>query len=350
MASNPTFAARVLDWFDQHGRTQLPWQQVRDAYRIWVSEVMLQQTQVQVVVPYFGRFMRSFPTVVDLADADIDRVLEHWSGLGYYARARNLHRAACVVRDSHAGVFPRDFDDVLALPGIGRSTAGAILSLTHGDRHAILDGNVKRVLARHAAIAGWPGKTQVLSLLWDLAEERTPEQRVDAYSQAMMDLGATLCTRSKPACNRCPVGDDCIARTTSSIEEYPGKKPKKSRPQKSTTMLMVLDQARVYMERRPEQGIWGGLWSFPEVVDIDAWCEQRLGPGERTFESWQVMRHSFSHFDLDIQPVLVRGARRTTQVEEPGRAWFPLHESLPGGIAAPVNTLMEGLKQHVTSH
>jgi A/G-specific adenine glycosylase len=347
--TSSSFADRVLDWFDQHGRTHLPWQQVRDPYRIWVSEIMLQQTQVQVVIPFFQRFMQSFPTVVALANAEIDQVLEHWSGLGYYARARNLHRAACTVRDRHGGEFPRELDDVLALPGIGRSTAGAILSLSHGDRHAILDGNVKRVLARHAAIAGWPGKTSVLNALWELAEERTPEQRVDAYTQAMMDLGATLCTRSKPLCMHCPVQDDCVACSTGRVQDYPGKKPKKNRPQKSTTMLMVVDRAHVYMERRPEQGIWGGLWSFPEVVDAEAWCDERLGSGDRSFESWQTLRHSFSHFDLEIRPVLVRGAVRSVQVEEPGRAWFPLHKSLPGGIAAPVNKLMEGLKQHVTS-
>ena len=208
------FASRVLDWFDDHGRKDLPWQHDVTPYRVWISEIMLQQTQVKTVVPYFERFMMRFPDVVSLADADIDAVLDHWSGLGYYARARNLHRAAQVVRDKHNGRFPDSFDDVVALPGIGRSTAGAILSIAGGQRCAILDGNVKRVLSRHRAIQGWPGKTDVLNRLWKQAELLTPSERVADYTQAIMDLGATLCTRSNPSCDRCPIGTDCMASST----------------------------------------------------------------------------------------------------------------------------------------
>jgi A/G-specific adenine glycosylase len=205
------FAARVLNWFDGHGRKDLPWQQNINPYRVWISEIMLQQTQVQTVIPYYERFMQSFPDLASLAAANIDAVLQHWSGLGYYARARNLHRAAQIIRDNHNGVFPNTFDDVVALPGIGRSTAGAVLAIASGARHAILDGNVKRVLARHAAVGGWPGKTEVVTRLWSLAEENTPINRVADYTQAIMDLGATLCTRSKPGCYACPVAVDCAA-------------------------------------------------------------------------------------------------------------------------------------------
>jgi A/G-specific adenine glycosylase len=216
------FAERVLTWFDGHGRKDLPWQEPIDAYRVWVSEIMLQQTQVQTVVPYFERFMQSFPDVLALADAAQDDVLRHWSGLGYYARARNLHRAAGIVRDEHGGAFPETLEAVMALPGIGRSTAGAILSIAFGQRHAILDGNVKRVLARHSGIAGWPGLTSVAKELWAIAERNTPDTRVADYTQAIMDLGATLCTRSNPACERCPVATDCETRTMGTVTLIPG--------------------------------------------------------------------------------------------------------------------------------
>ena len=223
------FATRLLDWFDEHGRKDLPWQHPKDAYRVWVSEVMLQQTQVQTVIPYFERFMARFPDVITLADAAQDDVLQHWSGLGYYARARNLHRAAQVIRDNHAGEFPRTLDEVIDLPGIGRSTAGAILSLAFGQRHTILDGNVKRVLARHQAVEGWPGRTAVAKQLWEIAEQYTPEENTAAYTQAIMDLGATLCTRSKPACERCPVATDCQALSLAVSYRTPGAQAEKGK-------------------------------------------------------------------------------------------------------------------------
>ncbi|MEM1440588.1 MAG: A/G-specific adenine glycosylase, partial [Pseudomonadota bacterium] len=221
------FAARVLDWFEHHGRKDLPWQHDRSRYRVWVSEVMLQQTQVATVIGYFERFMARFPDVVTLADAPTDDVLALWSGLGYYARARNLHAAAQQVRDRHGGAFPGDFDAVVALPGVGRSTAGAILSLADDARHAILDGNVKRVLARHETIEGWPGRTAVLKALWQAAEQFTPDTRVADYTQAMMDLGATLCTRRAPGCEACPVRTTCRARAEGRIDELPGRKPRR---------------------------------------------------------------------------------------------------------------------------
>jgi A/G-specific adenine glycosylase len=292
------FAERVLTWFDGHGRKDLPWQEPIDAYRVWVSEIMLQQTQVQTVVPYFERFMQSFPDVLALADAAQDDVLRHWSGLGYYARARNLHRAAGIVRDEHGGAFPETLEAVMALPGIGRSTAGAILSIAFGQRHAILDGNVKRVLARHSGIAGWPGLTSVAKELWAIAERNTPDTRVADYTQAIMDLGATLCTRSNPACERCPVATDCETRTMGTVTLIPGRKPKKDKPLRETTMVLASFDGHVYLERRPEAGIWGGLWSLPEVngTPVEDWCRERLAREVQATESWDRLRHSFSHY------------------------------------------------------
>ena len=340
------FATRVLAWFDQHGRRNLPWQRDVDPYRVWISEIMLQQTQVQTVIPYFERFMQSFPDVVTLADAPIDRVLEHWSGLGYYARARNLHRAAGIIRDEHDGRFPQGFDDLIALPGIGRSTAGAILSIACGQRHAILDGNVKRVLARHDAIEGWPGKTSVVNRLWESAEKNTPRKRVADYTQAIMDLGATLCTRSRPRCDVCPVSGDCEALRSGATDRYPGRKPKKDKPLRATTMVLALAGDHVYLERRPPAGIWGGLWSFPELGDesIGDWCD-RVAAGERTEETWQTLRHSFSHYDLDILPVVVRFDRITDAAADDDATWHRLDEPPPGGLAAPVQKLMDSLRQ-----
>ena len=353
------FADRILAWFDVHGRKDLPWQQPQDPYRTWVSEIMLQQTQVQTVIPYFERFMQSFPDVRALADAPRDEVLQHWSGLGYYARARNLHRAAQIIRDDHDGVFPGTLEGVIALPGIGRSTAGAILSLALNQRHPILDGNVKRLLARHEAIDGWPGQAAVAQKLWDIAERNTPHARVADYTQAIMDLGATLCTRGNPACERCPVASDCkaldlnkVSDTTRtglkvSVTQFPGRKPKKEKPLRTTTMVLASHDGHIYLERRPEPGIWGGLWSLPEVNDsgVEDWCRDRLKSEPRELESWQVLRHSFSHYDLDIQPILVRIESALRKVADCDDArWHQLDEDPPGGMAAPVSKLIEQLR------
>ena len=341
------FPERLLAWFDTHGRNDLPWQQTKDAYRIWVSEIMLQQTQVQTVIPYFEAFMQSFPDIESLANAEQDDVLQHWSGLGYYARARNLHRAAKIVRDEHGGVFPDELQAVTDLPGIGRSTAGAILSLAFDQRHAILDGNVKRVLARHDAVEGWPGTTSVAKRLWEFAAQNTPSDRTAAYTQAIMDLGATLCTRSKPACDRCPVATDCAAHQMGTVTFYPGRKPKKEKPQRSTTMVIARHDGHVYLERRPEAGIWGGLWSLPEVQGraVEDWCQERLCAEATGTVAWETLRHSFSHYDLDIQPIVVRVAAPLSKVADSGDAtWHRLGDKLPGGVAAPVNKLLEKLQ------
>jgi len=347
------FADRVLTWYDEHGRRDLPWQQP-DAYRIWISEIMLQQTQVQTVIPYYERFIERFPDVASLADACVDDVLRHWSGLGYYARARNLHSAARIVRDQHAGVFPDNFDAVVALPGIGRSTAGAILALAFGERHAILDGNVKRVLARHEAVAGWPGKIAVARQLWASSERNTPRQRVAAYTQAIMDLGATVCTRNAPLCDSCPVRIDCRARIADAVAEYPGRNAKKDKPLRRTTMVLAVSDDAVYLERRPAAGIWGGLWSLPEIDDddVDDWCRRVLDYRGAGRETWATLRHSFSHYDLDIQPVVVRVGTVSRKVaDREDIAWSGLDENPPGGIAAPVQKLIDRLKiqRHVTN-
>jgi len=340
------FAERVLEWFDAHGRKHLPWQENINPYRVWVSEIMLQQTQVQTVIPYFERFMDTFPDIPALANAAQDDVLAHWSGLGYYARGRNLHKAAQQIRDNHDGVFPVDFAAVTALPGIGRSTAGAILSIACRQRFAILDGNVKRVLARHAAIDGWPGKTKVAAALWALAEAHTPRRRVADYTQAIMDLGATRCTRSKPDCDQCPVRIDCRARLADRIADYPGRKLRTAKPLKSATMILASADGKVYLERRPEAGIWGGLWSLPELGDrsVDEWCESVLGRSAVETDAWQTLRHSFSHYDLDIQPVLVRLDAAAGKIADAASSqWIAPHEEPPGGMAAPVRKLIDQL-------
>ena len=349
------FSKSILAWFEQHGRKNLPWQQDRTAYRVWVSEIMLQQTQVATVIPYFEAFMARFPTVTDLAEAPLDTVLGLWSGLGYYARARNLHKAAQLVRDEYDGVFPVTFDEVLALPGIGRSTAGAILSLALNQHHAILDGNVKRVLARCFAVPGWPGKTTVAEQLWHYAEQLTPEKRVADFNQAMMDLGAGICTRSRPQCEHCPLNDNCVALAEQRQVDYPGKKPKKAIPVRETQMLLLAnDENKIMLQRRPPTGIWGGLLSLPEVPigdDVSLWCETHLGFTVKERSRWPVMRHTFSHFHLDITPVLVAATKLKGESEYTNNHKMSVMEGAEwvwykggtdeGGIPAPVARLLE---------
>lgn len=341
------FSDAVLSWFDVHGRKDLPWQQDPTPYRVWVSEIMLQQTQVTTVIPFYERFMGSFPSVTALAAASEDDVLHHWSGLGYYARARNLLKAARLIRDEHNGLFPESFAAVVSLPGIGRSTAGAILSLANEQRHAILDGNVKRVLARHYAVDGWAGQQNVTERLWRLAEQNTPDINVAHYNQAMMDLGATLCVRSKPNCGVCPVASACLARESDRISEFPGRKPKKEKPRRETFMLIAKRGNEIYLERRPPSGIWGGLWSFPELDEIDSlrqWCQRRTASAPLSVDHWLPVRHSFSHFDLDIKPLLVHIAGPSSTVADDGDgAWYSLDVPPAVGLAAPVEKLMQSL-------
>lgn len=341
---------KLIAWFDVYGRKHLPWQENKTPYRVWVSEIMLQQTQVATVIPYYQKFMSSFPSVVALADAQEDEVLNHWSGLGYYARARNLHKAAKQIRDEHNGVFPEDFEKVLALPGIGRSTAGAILSLALNQPHVILDGNVKRVMCRLHAVEGWPGQLKVQNQLWELAARHTPSHRVSDYNQAIMDLGATLCVRGKKAqCDVCPLQSRCQAFKTNTVTDFPFSKPKKNIPVRKTKMLMICNpENNVLMEKRPPAGIWGGLWSFPQLEDshsLSDWCQHNLPYKVDDIQIWDELRHTFSHFHLDITPVVLKVDTPTNNVmEETSTVWYKLGQNQDRGYASPVMKLLEKLE------
>ncbi|KEA62442.1 A/G-specific adenine glycosylase [Marinobacterium lacunae] len=338
------FHGAVLEWFDQHGRKDLPWQKEKTAYNTWVSEIMLQQTQVATVIPYYQRFMERFPDVEALADAEIDDVLHLWTGLGYYARARNLHKAARIVSRDFGGQFPDSVEGLEGLPGIGRSTAGAILSISTGKPAAILDGNVKRVLARFYAVEGWPGQPAVMKRLWALAERNTPTARAGEYTQAMMDLGATLCTRSKPSCLLCPLQQECKAFALGLTASLPSPRPKKTLPVKQTHMLIIRDSSdQILLAQRPPSGIWGGLWSLPEVQDLrDAPSE--LGIDILNADAMEPVRHTFSHYHLDITPVQITLKNPTNSVMEgPATLWYNTRQPQNIGLAAPVKRLLETL-------
>ncbi len=339
-------AVPLLDWFERDGRKDLPWQREPTPYRVWVSEIMLQQTQVAVVIPYFERFMGRFPSLHALAAAPLDEVLALWSGLGYYARAHNLHRAALLIQERHQGIFPTRLGEVLELPGIGRSTAGAVLSLALGQRHPILDGNVKRVLARHFGVAGWPGRSAVQAELWRLAELNTPHERVDSYNQAMMDLGATLCSRSAPQCGRCPLGRSCVARAQSRQRELPEGRPVRRLAERETLMIVVRGAlGAILVEQRPPAGIWAGLWSLPEAdpgADPALWCRQRLGIDPRRVEMLPSRRHTFSHFALKIRLAEVRVQDPAPAVaDSPQLLWASPAKLLTLGLPAPVRSILE---------
>lgn len=339
------FRERLLAWYDANGRHELPWKQPATPYRVWVSEIMLQQTQVSVVIPYFHAFMERFPDAQALAGAPVDAVMAQWSGLGYYARARNLHRAAEIIATEHGGEMPADRDSWQALPGVGRSTAAAILSLSMGQHHAILDGNVKRVLARYGAIPGWPGRSPVERELWELSEQLTPEWRCADYNQAMMDLGATVCIRKAPACLLCPLNEDCRARVIGEPEAYPDPKPGKRLPVRRTRMLLLESDQGLLLQRRPPAGIWGGLWSLPEAPaddDPSAHCREHLGVEVGAPEHWQAFRHTFSHYHLDIEPVHLRVTGDVGRVMTGDAAiWYNERTALDRGLAAPVSRLLQ---------
>jgi A/G-specific adenine glycosylase len=347
-AGQKLIAPRLLAWHSESGRHDLPWQQDRSAYRVWVSEIMLQQTQVATVIPYFARFMQRFPDVRALADAPPDEVLHLWTGLGYYARARNLHRAAQLIRDRYQGRFPETLDAVMELPGVGRSTAGAILSISSGARHSILDGNVKRVLARFYAIDGAPDDNATLEMLWRLADENTPEENVATYTQAIMDLGATVCTRSRPRCDVCPIASDCRARIEARQSELPAAKRKRAERKRKTAVMLVARRAsEVLLVQRPPSGIWGGLWCLPEFEHRDAaemYAANSLASATLARAPLPDIEHSFTHFDLVITPV-VADCRGNAQVNQGNTLWYDLTRPARVGLPAPIKTLLGTLSE-----
>ncbi len=341
----PDFAPRLIAWQQSHGRHDLPWQGTLDPYRIWLSEIMLQQTQVETVIPYYSRFLARFPDLATLAAAPDDSVMAHWAGLGYYSRARNLHAAARRIAAEHGGRFPQQIDAIQDLPGIGRSTAAAIAAFAFAQRGAILDGNVKRVLARVFGIDGWPGEKAVETRMWALAEVLLPESDIRAYTQGLMDLGATLCTRARPHCEACPFSDDCIANCHGRQGELPASRPKKAIPERTTAMLILLHGGEILLEKRSAPGIWGGLWSLPECpADADpARAAASLGYRAGVAGRCPARIHTFTHFRLHIQPWLLP-VQRPLVAGEPGRLWLALDDLDGAALPTPVRRILEAMR------
>jgi A/G-specific adenine glycosylase len=338
------FALRLIAWQKAHGRRGLPWQ-VSDPYAVWVSEIMLQQTQVETVIPYYGRFMARFPDITSLAAAPEDEVLALWSGLGYYARARNLHAAARRMMTEHNGSFPSGFEAIQTLPGIGRSTAAAISAFAFGEQRAILDGNVKRVFCRLFGVDGWPGEKAVEARLWKLAEMLLPEEDIQSYTQGIMDLGATLCRRSRPDCDDCPFADDCIANRECRQGELPAVRPRKDLPERETIMLVLRHAGEILLQKRPSSGIWGGLWSLPECTpDEDVVLAARhLGYEAELLAALPRLDHTFSHFRLAIHPRALAVRHRPDAAHEPGLIWLTPEEAGQAALPAPVRRIVETL-------
>ncbi|MCR4305138.1 MAG: A/G-specific adenine glycosylase [Gallionella sp.] len=359
-----SFSSRLIAWQRTHGRHDLPWLGL-DAYRVWLSEIMLQQTQVATVIPYYQRFIALFPTVSALAAAGEEQVLAQWSGLGYYARGRNLHRAARIIAEKHQGKFPRQFEQILELPGIGRSTAAAICALAYHERHAILDGNVKRVLARYCGISGSPSQKAVEAQLWRQAEALLPQSPrptgervrerggsdndIATYTQALMDMGATLCTRSKPKCGECPVRSDCVALQSGRVNELPTPRPHRTVPGKHATFILMMHGNDILLEKRPGSGIWGGLWCPPQFDDEEAardWFvqnEMNASQGERL----EAFSHAFTHFRLHITPLKIQLSRKPVRAAQPGSVWLDVEEALRAAIPTPVRSLLLKLNRRM---
>ena len=362
---DPGFSACVIAWQKEHGRHLLPWQNTRDAYRIWLSEIMLQQTQVAAVIPYYERFLIRFPDLFSLAAAPAEAVMSHWSGLGYYSRARNLHRCAQRVVAEYGGIFPSDPVLLAELPGIGRSTAAAIAAFSYGVRAAILDANVKRVLMRAFGIEGYPTAKPVEDALWLRAQALLPQSGIEAYTQGLMDLGATLCTRSKPACARCPLMARCVAYASDRVALLPMRKPKPPVPHKETAMLIITDNEQVLLQLRPDNGIWGGLLSLPEVDGHTALdLEQLPDPAQfaqsvarivapfgsiASCESLPAFSHGFTHFKLQVTPYRVKLARRLTPAEQGSHVWYARSQLADAPLPAPVKKLLLGLFDAATN-
>lgn len=337
------FSSRLIAWQKVHGRHDLPWQNTKDPYAIWVSEIMLQQTQVSAVVGYYAKFMHRFPTIASLANATQEAVLQYWSGLGYYSRARNLHKAAQTIMNHFHGVFPEDFETIQTLSGIGRSTAAAIVSFAFGQTQTILDGNVKRVLARHFLIEGWPGTPAIANKMWSLAESLLPKDNMIAYTQGLMDLGATICTRSKPKCEDCPLQKTCQAYAQNKVAIVPTSKPKKAIPHKETTMLMFFNQNQVLLEKRPQSGIWAGLWSLPEI-NMQAIASEvaleKFGFIVETEEPLAIVNHAFTHYKLAITPQPLQLIRANTKLNQDRYVWLPISKAIEAALPTPVRNIL----------
>jgi A/G-specific adenine glycosylase len=349
--ADPTFSSAVVAWQKRHGRHTLPWQNTRDAYRIWLSEIMLQQTQVAAVIPYYQRFMMRFPDVASLAAAPAEDVMAHWSGLGYYSRARNLHRCAQQIVQQYGGIFPSDPDLLAELPGIGRSTAAAVAAFAYGTRAAILDGNVKRVFCRVFGIDGFPGAKPVEDRLWQHAVALLPARDVEAYTQGLMDLGATVCTRSKPSCGVCPLAQRCVALASDRVHALPVPKPRKTIPERHTSMLVIVDRDHVLLEQRPDMGIWGGLLSLPEIGQVTAatapiQVEEAIVLAAAPFgvaascERLKPFSHGFTHFKLHVAPWRVTLARRLELAGQTKHVWYGVDRLPEAPLPAPVKKLL----------
>lgn len=347
--TNKNFSTQLLAWFDQYGRKDLPWQQQPTPYHVWLSEVMLQQTQVSTVIPFYQTFIHHYNDISSLANASIDDVLSLWTGLGYYARARNLHKTATIIHSEYDGEMPDTLEQLIALPGIGRSTAGAIMALAHHQCFPILDGNVKRVLARYKTISGWPGNKAVEQLLWQHAEQLLPKHRIAHYIQAQMDLGATVCTRKKPNCGMCPLHTNCMAFQQGNPQDYPSPKPKKAIPIRKTNWIVAQSRlGEVLLQQRPSSGIWGGLWSFPEVnttEDIQYICQHQLNLNIINISEKPHFRHVFSHFKLDITPHIIQCNKNENHINEnKNTSWYKISDALQLGLPAPVKSFLQTLQ------
>lgn len=344
VVSHKPLSKPILNWFAKHGRKNLPWQINPTPYRVWISEVMLQQTQVATVIPYFLKFIKNFPNVTTLANSPLDKVLQLWTGLGYYARARNLHRCAQIIVSEWQNQFPKTIDDLQTLPGIGRSTAGAILSLSSGQRAPILDGNVKRVLSRFYGINGWAGEKNVADKLWQLAELNTPKNNVAEYTQAMMDMGALICTRTKPLCMQCPIQKNCYAYQQNAISLLPTPKPKKTLPQHQTYFLLLHNDKEILLEKRPPVGIWGGLWSLPEIKNLENLpqdCQKQFACHIGEIKQYPEFTHTFTHFKLTIMPLHIKIKSRQLLAMDSNRfVWHTIGKTIPGGLPSPVKKLL----------
>lgn len=350
------FHKLILRWFDDHGRTHLPWQQNKTPYRVWISEIMLQQTQVNTVIPYYEQFMQQFPDMISLANAHEDEVLHAWAGLGYYSRARNLHHAAKIVVSEFKNIFPSDLETLQTLPGIGRSTAGAILSIAFNQSAAILDGNVKRVLARFHGITQPVNEKIIEKKLWELAECYLPTKRVADYAQAMMDLGATLCVRGKPQCTLCPLVKHCAAHQHNIAELIPQKKSTRKLPLRSATFLILERNGSVLLGKRPSKGIWGGLWSFPEIESkpeinlIQTYCKQHFKINVDDYKPLKSFIHTFSHYQLYVHPVLITVKRTPLKIAEKSmeatpQIWYNLRKPEAIGVPKPTQLIIDFLRK-----